>query len=90
MGIVLYVRVLSFGRICCVNHSYRPRYRVRKGGVMEQMAKVIQFDKKKDDPKCSFCGTKMSASKHFWQSSGKCICGKCVAKAKMLLDEEVE
>lgn len=57
---------------------------------MAESAKVIEFNPKKVENKCSFCKTPESATKKLISNTqGKFICDKCVTKCKGLIEDDV-
>ena len=53
-------------------------------------AQIIDFEKKIDDPLCSFCGTPKSKAKAMIQNEreSKNICDKCIKHAMTRIQEE--
>lgn len=54
-------------------------------------AVIVSINSKKQERKCSFCGTFESKAKKFITSNvtNHCICGDCIVKAKKVSDETV-
>ena len=52
-------------------------------------AKIIPFDDKKPEPKCSFCKTPKSKTRNMAGNAdnGAFICDKCIAKCKELVKD---